>query len=113
MVGGIGWRVGVGMRSQCKKCPWRKDVDPYEIPDGYSRNLHCGLAGASHQRNPVLQVRNSAHNLAVVDNLQGLETLCWLLLWQLRKKIPVVRKTDVDANPRKGNDNERAKNSGD
>lgn len=33
------------MRSQCKKCPWRKDVDPYEIPDGYSRNLHCGLAG--------------------------------------------------------------------
>lgn len=32
------------MRKQCEKCPWRTDVDPNEIPNGYSRDLHCGLA---------------------------------------------------------------------
>jgi hypothetical protein len=29
---------------QCKACPWRKDVDPHDIPNGYSEALHCGLA---------------------------------------------------------------------
>jgi hypothetical protein len=32
------------MRKQCNKCPWRTDVDPYQIPDGYSRDLHCNLS---------------------------------------------------------------------
>lgn len=31
--------------SQCATCPWRKDADPdREIPNGYSRDLHAGLA---------------------------------------------------------------------
>ena len=29
---------------QCGKCPWRKDVDPRDIPDGYCEDLHRGLA---------------------------------------------------------------------
>lgn len=29
---------------QCAKCPWRKDVDPREIPDGYSEEKHAALA---------------------------------------------------------------------
>ena len=29
---------------QCEKCPWRKDVDPNEIPDGYSHERHRALA---------------------------------------------------------------------
>lgn len=28
---------------QCAKCPWRKDVDPNDIPDGYSQVKHCAL----------------------------------------------------------------------
>lgn len=28
---------------QCAKCPWRKDVNPHEIPNGYSREKHCAL----------------------------------------------------------------------
>jgi len=31
-------------RKQCAKCPWRVDVDPNDIPNGYSRELHAGLA---------------------------------------------------------------------
>lgn len=28
---------------QCSKCPWRKDVDPYDIPNGYSPEAHAEL----------------------------------------------------------------------
>lgn len=30
--------------NQCDKCPWRVDVDPHDIPNGYSADLHAGLA---------------------------------------------------------------------
>ena len=30
---------------QCAKCPWRVDVDPHDIPDGYCETKHRGLAG--------------------------------------------------------------------
>jgi hypothetical protein len=28
---------------QCDHCPWRKDVDPFDIPDGYSVEKHKAL----------------------------------------------------------------------
>jgi hypothetical protein len=28
---------------QCVKCPWRKDVNPHTIPDGYSLEKHVAL----------------------------------------------------------------------
>lgn len=31
------------MTKQCKKCPWRVDVDPHDIPDGYSEERHRAL----------------------------------------------------------------------
>jgi hypothetical protein len=31
--------------NQCRKCPWRKDVDPHDIPDGYSEDMHRDLRG--------------------------------------------------------------------
>jgi hypothetical protein len=31
-------------RKQCKKCPWRVDVDPFDIPDGYCPLKHAALA---------------------------------------------------------------------
>lgn len=30
-------------RKQCSKCPWRKDVNPYDIPNGYDRKKHANL----------------------------------------------------------------------
>jgi len=29
--------------TQCAKCPWRKDVNPHEIPNGYSPDKHRAL----------------------------------------------------------------------
>ncbi len=28
---------------QCAKCPWRKDVNPRDIPNGYSKEKHRAL----------------------------------------------------------------------
>ena len=28
---------------QCEKCPWRVDVDPNDIPNGYRRDIHESL----------------------------------------------------------------------
>jgi hypothetical protein len=30
-------------RKQCKKCPWRKDVNPYDIPNDYDPEKHVAL----------------------------------------------------------------------
>lgn len=30
---------------QCSKCPWRKNVDPNEIPNGYTVEKHKALKG--------------------------------------------------------------------
>ena len=30
--------------AQCAKCPWLVDVDPHEIPNGYSEDRHRALA---------------------------------------------------------------------
>lgn len=30
--------------TQCAKCPWRQDVDPHDIPHGYSPEKHAALA---------------------------------------------------------------------
>lgn len=29
---------------QCKLCPWKVSTDPHDIPNGYSEELHQGLA---------------------------------------------------------------------
>ena len=31
--------------TQCAKCPWRVDVDPFDIPNGYSLEKHKALEG--------------------------------------------------------------------
>lgn len=31
------------MRRQCAKCPWRVDVDPHDIPNGYCETKHARL----------------------------------------------------------------------
>ena len=28
---------------QCKKCPWRVDVNPHDIPNGYCEKKHAAL----------------------------------------------------------------------
>ncbi|WP_426261543.1 DUF6283 family protein [Sphingomonas sp. DC1100-1] len=38
----MGWKLK--RTHQCEKCPWRVETDPHDIPNGYSEDLHRGLA---------------------------------------------------------------------
>lgn len=38
-------REGRVTRKQCAKCPWKKGVNPHEIPNGYDPEKHAALAG--------------------------------------------------------------------
>ena len=38
----MGWKLK--RTRQCKKCPWRKDVNPRDIPNGYCETRHRNLA---------------------------------------------------------------------
>lgn len=37
----MSWRLK--RTRQCKKCPWRLDVDPHDIPNGYCEEKHANL----------------------------------------------------------------------
>lgn len=37
----LGWKLK--RVRQCVKCPWRVDVDPHDIPNGYSEDKHRAL----------------------------------------------------------------------
>jgi hypothetical protein len=64
---------------QCKACPWRKDVDPHEIPNGYSEDLHCGLENTIAEPG-VIQLSGPLRIMACHESSVGKETPCvgWL-----------------------------------
>lgn len=37
-----GWKLK--RTAQCAKCPWRAEVDPHDIPNGYCETKHRALA---------------------------------------------------------------------
>lgn len=60
------------MRKQCEFCPWRVDVDPFDIPDGYSMEKHKDLdstiaSGTRSLRGAVVIM--ACHHSAVGDEL--------------------------------------------
>lgn len=38
-----GWKLK--RTHQCEKCPWRVEVDPFDIPNGYDPEKHRALEG--------------------------------------------------------------------
>ena len=53
---------------QCKKCPWRTDVDPLDIPDGYSPERHENLSCTIADPNQLQQTKAMAcHESPVGD----------------------------------------------
>lgn len=68
-------------RKQCKKCPWKKDVDPNDIPNGYSCDLHAKLENTI-AKDPMEGLRGGAlHIMACHESPIGKEKPCvgWLV----------------------------------
>src|SRR6476659_2771715 len=48
---------------QCAKCPWRKDVNPRDIPNGYSETKHRGLQ-STIACDPLSSITEPTHAMA-------------------------------------------------
>lgn len=66
-------------RKQCQKCPWRVDVDPYDIPDGYCEAKHAGLC-STIAKPGALDLGGALRVMACHESKPGKEIACvgWL-----------------------------------
>ena len=66
-------------RKQCKKCPWRVDVDPHDIPDGYCEIKHRNLKGTISSG--LASIGKSLRLMACHETPAGAELPCvgWLV----------------------------------
>lgn len=62
---------------QCKKCPWRVDVDPHDIPDGYCETKHAALEKTIARE---IDLSGNVNIMACHESPVGGETPCagWL-----------------------------------
>lgn len=65
-------------RKQCAKCPWKRDVDPRTIPNGYSRALHKRLSCTIAEPGSL---RSATSMMACHESPIGREVVCvgWLV----------------------------------
>lgn len=64
---------------QCAKCPWRVDVDPHDIPNGYDVEKHRalastiseGLGSIRHDRAMACHETHDAHCIGWLVNQAG------------------------------------------
>ena len=69
-------------RKQCKKCPWRKDVDPNDIPGGYCVERHKALKNTIAEPASMHRaMRGGLHMMACHETPPGDEKPCVGWLW--------------------------------
>jgi hypothetical protein len=63
---------------QCKKCPWKVDTDPFDIPNGYSEDMHKRLSFTIASPGDI---RGSRAAMACHEHPIGEEVYCvgWLV----------------------------------
>ncbi len=64
---------------QCAKCPWRKDVDPFDIPNGYDPEKHKALE--STIATDVFSSFGQTNLMACHESKEGDEDMCvgWMI----------------------------------
>jgi hypothetical protein len=67
-------------RKQCKKCPWKVDIDPYEIPDGYCPTRHANLKSTIADPGSLRGIGGGMQIMACHETGKGAELPCigWL-----------------------------------
>ena len=65
---------------QCKKCPWRVDVDPRDIPNGYCEKAHAALESSAIAEPGAVPAGDTLRMMACHDTPVGDEKACvgWL-----------------------------------
>lgn len=67
-------------RRQCKKCPWRTDVDPHDIPNGYCEKKHAALSDTIAEPGSLRGLGGGLRVMACHETGAGAELPCvgWL-----------------------------------
>jgi len=65
---------------QCAKCPWRKDVNPHDIPNGYSVEKHKALKRTiADQDNPLSTVTGGKSKVMACHETDDAHCVGWLM----------------------------------
>lgn len=64
---------------QCAKCPWRTDVDPHDIPNGYDVVKHRALACTIAAPSDVSDLNRSTRQVMACHETQDAHCLGWLM----------------------------------
>lgn len=66
--------------NQCAKCPWKVSTNPYEIPNGYSADLHA-LLDRTIAEPGAFRPDSTMHVMACHEHPEGDEAHCvgWLM----------------------------------
>lgn len=64
---------------QCKKCPWRKDVDPHEIPNGYSVERHAALRSTIATPGDISRLHEDDQHVMACHETQDAHCIGWLV----------------------------------
>jgi len=68
--------------AQCAKCPWRKDVDPHDIPNGYCETKHAGLSSTIAKQGEIdlsQIVRGGALRIMACHEMHDAHCVGWLV----------------------------------
>lgn len=64
--------------AQCEKCPWRVDVDPHDIPNGYCEIKHRGLSKTIARENDLSFLGRGIHIMACHETHEA-HCIGWLI----------------------------------
>ena len=70
------WRLK--RTKQCAKCPWRTDVDPHDIPNGYSEDKHLALE-CTISREGDLSCLSSGQHVMACHETHDAHCIGWLM----------------------------------
>lgn len=72
-----GWKLK--RTSQCAKCPWRVDVDPNDIPNGYSKDKHRALQNTIAEPGDLSALTSRRINVMACHENHSAYCIGWLM----------------------------------
>lgn len=63
---------------QCAKCPWKKEVNPHDIPNGYSAEKHKNLASTIADPNDVYSTLGKELKVMACHETEQAHCVGWL-----------------------------------
>lgn len=64
--------------TQCAKCPWRKDVDPHDIPNGYCETKHLALESTIAREGDLAAALSGEIHVMACHEMHDAHCIGWL-----------------------------------